>query len=86
MTPFEKAYSRAYSQDPAKRTEALRGLREKYGSTQAEIAKLFNVSIRTVQGWEGKRQTPAPITAILSLLDEREELKDLLEYIRYQST
>lgn len=59
----------AYSDSAEERTEFLRELRSRNALSQSELAKICNVSVRTVQGWEGKKQTPAPVTALLDRIE-----------------
>ena len=45
--------------------------RMKSGLSQAEFAKLFGVSVRTLQDWEQRRRSPSGTTKILIAILER---------------
>jgi len=48
---------------------SIRLIRDSIGRTQAELARLLNVSTATVQQWEqGRRQPHGPACVLLTLL------------------
>lgn len=58
--------------DKEQRTVYLISTRKQWGITQAEMAEYLNISKRTYESWENKRQAPAAVTA---LIEEIEQLR-----------
>jgi putative transcriptional regulator len=53
----------------------LREVRESAGLSQAQLAKLLNVSVRTLQNWEQARRRPSgPALALLKILELQPEI------------
>jgi putative transcriptional regulator len=52
----------------------VRAIRERHGLTQAEFARRFAISPRTLQDWEQKRREPdSAIRAYLTVIDRNPE-------------
>ena len=50
----------------------VKKLREKFGYTQAQLAELCGVTLRTVQNWENGKVIPPAMLKLLGSLDEGE--------------
>lgn len=51
--------------------KGLRGIREKAGLSQREMAQLMQVSLRTLQNWEqGRRKPTGPAQALIQIFDK----------------
>ena len=53
----------------------LQKIRENAGLSQPQLAKLLNVSVRTLQNWEQERRQPSgPAKALLKILELRPDV------------
>lgn len=61
--------------NPSRRTELtpsrIQSVRERSGLSQAQFARLLNVSVRTLQNWEQARREPTgPAKALLRIVEK----------------
>jgi putative transcriptional regulator len=62
----EKRPARRYAYSPSR----VQAVREKAQLSQAQFARLFNVSVRTLQNWEQARREPTgPAKALLRIVE-----------------
>lgn len=53
----------------------IQSIREAAGLSQSQLARLLNVSVRTLQNWEQARRAPSgPAKALISLLESEPKL------------
>ena len=63
----ERKASRRYSYSPSR----VQAVREKAQLSQAQFARLLNVSVRTLQNWEQARREPTgPAKALLCIVEK----------------
>ncbi len=80
VSSLKEAKAIAHRQMPTARRTTLtapnaRTLREQTGLSQAELARLMEVSLRTLQNWEQARRQPSgPAAALLKILASAPEL------------
>ena len=67
---YPRTRESAFSESSSVRTEYLKEFRKLHRMTQDDLADFANTSIRTVEGWESRRNTPAVVTALLARIDE----------------
>ena len=49
-------------------TQTIKQLCEQYGISQSELARKYDIPLRTVQDWHAGRRTPPPY--VIRMLDE----------------
>ena len=49
-------------------TQTIKQLCEQYGISQSELARRYDIPLRTVQDWHAGRRTPPPY--VIKMLDE----------------
>jgi DNA-binding transcriptional regulator YiaG len=70
---------------PEMSAEELRSLRERWGFSQPELARLVGLSLQAISGYEAdpasreSRRVPGPMVLLLELLETRPELRSLLD-------
>jgi putative transcriptional regulator len=80
VSSLKEAKAIAHGQMPAARRTTLtapnaRTVREQTGLSQAEFARLMQVSLRTLQNWEQARRQPSgPAAALLKIVASAPEL------------
>jgi putative transcriptional regulator len=51
----------------------VEAIRRRLGLTQKEFARMFGVSVDTLQGWEQRRRPRGPALALLRVIDREPE-------------
>jgi len=68
--PARVTVLRAPDPPPAFSPKKVLGLRRRFGMTQMQFARLINVSVKSVEGWEqGKRKPGGPTRRLLQLFE-----------------
>lgn len=70
---------------PGYRPNDVRRIRKRLGLTQAAFARLMNVSVKSIEGWEAGRKSPGPASRrILQLTTDREALATLADVAGFE--